>query len=493
MKTSFKQLEAEFRRNLNEYKSTYQDYLVELNNAKGDYWNTEENVTVKNRLAGNQIPFLTEPDISKKQCLHACSSDPECNYVLFSDSGNGECAANQCLKWTKEAGGIIKAQSKPEFFNIFVGNSNSPTKTITLPAPNIKVYPTAINDQDPSWTDRFSVEVSGSQLKVTRIDKKSGWGQQLQLQGVKDVSGFNEYMIHVGSSSTNPKVVTLPTTGLSVSNSPINYQNPEWSDRFSTEVNGDQLTVTRTDDNSGWEQNLQLRAIAGDMSGFMMENKGCASGQGPKTTNYVYSGWSKPTWTDSNNRSFMGNPNTVNPASWKNLGTAHNLLACKDMSLSSSQGPFSSIVFVSEQNKCYGGVPGATQETTEVQGVYSSVPPMGSTNAGGTSTLVYLEKLKNLNNTLKDNLFQMREVVNKQTAKDKQEAKTLANTKKNIHTDYQKLTKDRVKIDEMTKELQSLDAKLGIMERVTTREKMLYMGSAIMAILLFAFILRKSS
>jgi hypothetical protein len=138
---SFKQLEADFQRKLNQYKSIYQDYLVELKHQEGAYWNTEENVTVVNRATSAQLPFITKPDISKQECLHACSSDTKCKYVLFSDSGNGECAANQCLKWTQDAKGIIASKSKPQFFNIFVGNSNNPSKTVTLPETGITVYP----------------------------------------------------------------------------------------------------------------------------------------------------------------------------------------------------------------------------------------------------------------------------------------------------------------------------------------------------------------
>lgn len=494
MTMSFKQLEAKFQRNLNEYKSTFQDYMVELNNSRGTYWNTEENVTVSNKGKGAMIPFLTEPDITKSKCLHACSSDPRCQYVLFSDSGNGECAANQCLKWTKEAGGIIKAQSKPQFFNIFVGSSNSRTKTITLPDTGITVYPSAINPQNPAWSDRFSVDVSGSQLTVTRSDENSGWGQQLQLQGIKDVSGFKEYDINVGSSSSNPKVITLPTSGLTVSPIPTNPQNPDWNNTFNVSVSGDQLTVTRTDMNSGWGQNLQLRGVEGNNAGFLMENKGCAPGQGPSSTNYVYSGWEKPSWKDSNNISFMGDPNSANPAEWKDLGNANNLVACKDMSITSSKGPFSSVVFVSQQNKCYGGVPKATQSMTKIEGVYSSIPPMGSTNMGGSSALVYVEKLKNLNAALKNNLMQMRQLMDKQESTDRKDKKILQNTKTNIHNDFHKLNKDRVKLDEMQRELNNLDVKLGLLDTATTREKFLYMGSAAaLLILIFAFIFRKSS
>ena len=493
MTTSFKQLEAEFQKTLNEYKSTYQDYMVELNNQNGTYWNTEENVTVSNRVDSAKIPFLTEPDISKEKCLHSCASDDRCKYVLFSDSGNGECAANQCLKWTKDAGSIIAATSKPEFYDIFVGNSNSGSKTITLPASGMTVYPTAINPQNPSWSDRFSVSVDGDQLTVTRTDQNIGWGQQLQLQGIKDSSGFKDYTLNVGSSSSNPKIIQLPESGMVVDSDAINPQNPNWSDKFSASVENNQLTVTRTDENSGWGQNLQLRGAKGTGKGILMDNKACAPGEGPAQTNYVYSGWSKPTWKDSNNLSFMGNPDEANPSEWKDLGSASSLTACKDMSVSSSKGPFGSVVFVASKNKCYGGVPNASQENLKMDGVYSSIPPMGSTNLGGSSALQYVEKLQNLNDSLKNLLYEMNDSLDSMESDNSKGKQLLSKTHENIHSDYKKLNRDRVKLNEMEETLNSLDAKLGILDRVTTREKFLYMGSALLLLALFAFILKKSS
>jgi hypothetical protein len=490
---SFRQLETDFQRKLNEYKSTFQDYLVELKNQSGTYWNTEENVTVSNRIAGAQIPFLTDPDISKDECLHACSSDPNCKYVLFSDSGNGECAANQCLKWTQDAKGLTGADSKPQFYNIFVGNSNSNTKTVTLPASGITVYPAPTNPQDPGWNNTFKVSVQGSQLSVTRTDKNTGWGQMLQLQGVKDSAGFKAYTITVGSSSANPKVVTLPENGLVVNPEPINAQNPNWGNTFNVSVSSNQLTVTRTDENSGWGQDLQLRAVKGNSQGFLMDNKACASGQGPAQTNYVYSGWEKPSWQDSNNVSFMGDPNTANPTQWKTLGTSKDLLACKDMSLSSANGPFSSVVFVNNANKCYGGVAGVQNQSLKMEGVYSSVPPLGSTSLGGTSADQYVEKLRILNAELKNDLQEMCELMDKMDKEDAKVKPVLERTHQNIRTDYKKLNNDRAKLDSMAEELQSLDVKLGILDKVGTREKMIYMGSAFFMLLLLAFIIRKSS
>ena len=160
---SFKQLEADFQQKLRQYKSIYEDYLVEIRNHTGAYWNTEENVTVSNSVSSAQIPFLTEPGITKEECLHACSSDKTCKYVLFSDSGNGECIANQCLKWTQDAKGLKPMGSEAKTFNIFVGNSNNKTKTVTLPELGIKVSPTPTNpqDSDSDTSAKFKTSVKG--------------------------------------------------------------------------------------------------------------------------------------------------------------------------------------------------------------------------------------------------------------------------------------------------------------------------------------------
>jgi hypothetical protein len=67
--------------------------------------------------------------------------------------------------------------------------------------------------------------------------------------------------IHVGSSSTNNKVVTLPYEGMTVNKWQVNAQNPGWGDRFRVKVNGNQLTVTRIDANAGWGEDLYLEGI----------------------------------------------------------------------------------------------------------------------------------------------------------------------------------------------------------------------------------------
>jgi hypothetical protein len=413
---SFSQLEADFQRKLRQYKSTYEDYLVEIKNQTGAYWNTEENVTISNKIESARIPFLTSPDITKEKCLHACSSDSNCKYVLFSDSGNGECAANQCLKWTKDAKGLIPEKNEEKTFNVFVGNSNSKSKTITL-----------------------------------------------------------------------------PELGIEVSSLPTNPQGANSSDKFKTEVKGDTLIVTRTDKQSGWGQMLQLRGIKKAVPGKLMINKGCAPGQGPQKTHYTYSGWEKPTWKDEENISFMGNPKEADPLMWKDLGKANSLLACKEMSVETSTGPFSSVVFVSDSNMCYGGIPEATQQNINMKGIYSAIPPTGSTALGGVNGVKYIEELRQLNADLKEILGKMRKALAATEKKDAKIAGQISEAKTNINDDYSKLNNDRKRLDQMSEEITILDAQLGLLDRSETRERMIYMGSAFLGLLLIAFAIRKYS
>ena len=74
-------------------------------------------------------------------------------------------------------------------------------------------------------------------------------------------NAIKKYKITVGSSRKNVKTVNLSLDNLIVSATPLNRQDPRWSDSFSTSVTGKTLTVTRTDSKSGWGQNLILEAI----------------------------------------------------------------------------------------------------------------------------------------------------------------------------------------------------------------------------------------
>ena len=330
MGTSFKQLETSFQRTLNEYKTTYEDYMVALKHQGDEYWKTKDNVFIANDTAN--IPFLTYPNITKKTCLHSCASDSNCKYVLFSDSGNGECAANKCLKWTKDAKGFVDAKR-----------------------------------------------------------------------------------------------------------------------------------------------------------GELTKNKACAPGSGPAETNYLYSGWEKPTWNDEKNISFMGDPKNINSTEWKKLGNAGSLTACKEMATASSDGPFSSVVFIETENKCYGSIPTASFEKRMMEGVYSSVPPLETTNVGGEAVLGYIKKLNTLNDALKELLYKMNTELTSIEKKSQGEQDVINNTQTNIQVDYNKLTNDKTKLKEMKKTLDSLDAKLGELNDITDYEKLIYIATIILVLSILAF------
>ena len=68
--------------------------------------------------------------------------------------------------------------------------------------------------------------------------------------------------IYVGNSRTNTKTVNLPHDDMIVSPLPINQQNKRWGDQFSVKVNGNKLTVKRSDSNYyGWGQKLVLEGM----------------------------------------------------------------------------------------------------------------------------------------------------------------------------------------------------------------------------------------
>ena len=97
MSTEQKELEAL----IVQYKNTYEEFISASNNInKSTQWVVERNVW--SMWGGNYIPEIYATDISQNQCILECLNDPKCNYILFSDSGNGECAANQCLKFTNQ-------------------------------------------------------------------------------------------------------------------------------------------------------------------------------------------------------------------------------------------------------------------------------------------------------------------------------------------------------------------------------------------------------
>lgn len=75
--------------------------------------------------------------------------------------------------------------------------------------------------------------------------------------------------ITVGVAENNDKVVELPTDGMVVSPVPANWQDPAWQDRFTVEVTGKLLRVTRVDSDEGWGQELVFNASYAPSDSFV--------------------------------------------------------------------------------------------------------------------------------------------------------------------------------------------------------------------------------
>lgn len=75
----------------------------------------------------------------------------------------------------------------------------------------------------------------------------------------KMINTFSEYTYTIGPSKTNIKIIELPTISTIKLKHPSNPQDKSWSDTFDFTINGKMLEITRTDANSGWEQNLEIK------------------------------------------------------------------------------------------------------------------------------------------------------------------------------------------------------------------------------------------
>ena len=75
----------------------------------------------------------------------------------------------------------------------------------------------------------------------------------------KIIEGFEEEIIKVGTSDKSTKEVTIPDGNWEVDSTPVNKQDPTWPDTFDATIDGNKLTVTRTDWSAGWGQQLELK------------------------------------------------------------------------------------------------------------------------------------------------------------------------------------------------------------------------------------------
>lgn len=192
----------------------------------------------------------------------------------------------------------------------YIGSSGSRTKNVGLDKDYMVFDNRPQNKQQSNWKDRFSTRVSGRTLSVTRQDYNGGWGQGLKLRGrvdrvaairarnakrakefakkqkdrVKNLAkgkskkatkkinipkiNINKFQtaaenINVGNSSSREKSITLNKKFIVVYPKPVNAQQSNWGDRFSTRLTdgGKRLIVKRLDANKGWGQPLVLKGL----------------------------------------------------------------------------------------------------------------------------------------------------------------------------------------------------------------------------------------
>ena len=91
---------------------------------------------------------------------------------------------------------------------------------------------------------------------------------KLELAYVVGGGGGHRLIINNGRLVIPKSDNKVPVPGLQILTNPdgsaraFNRQNPSWKDKFSTEIQGSKLVVKRLDSNSGWGQQLMLRARA---------------------------------------------------------------------------------------------------------------------------------------------------------------------------------------------------------------------------------------
>jgi len=116
----------------------------------------------------------------------------------------------------------------------------------------IGLFPDGFNSSVFSQSSRHFADVMFAEVKGTEISKQVA-------EHVARHALLQCETIDIGQGPNNLNQVTLPRTGMKCGNEPRNPQRPEWTDKFSAKVEGNQLTVSRSDSPAGWQQLLQLQ------------------------------------------------------------------------------------------------------------------------------------------------------------------------------------------------------------------------------------------
>ena len=194
---SFMKEQKELETLLRNYKNTYSEYVSVTNRINSDgQWVVESGV-MADVSQYTPINDTYPTNISQNQCILECLRNPHCDFILFSDSGNGECAANRCLKFSK----AMQSRSANGKSNVFYKSSpmrysnDACTQNGSGPAYTDYVFN---GWQKPIWHD----------MSNTSLKNKSELGTARSLQECKNMAlsseknGPHYYIEYDGSASS---------------------------------------------------------------------------------------------------------------------------------------------------------------------------------------------------------------------------------------------------------------------------------------------------
>lgn len=272
---------------MEEYLSTYKTYIASLKNDTGEYWDIRDDIDIDRKVGKLNVGFTNH--VTKEECFQACAKNKDCKYVLFNDS------PRECLLFDKKSAGFTDKKKsglvgweKPTwddmdntsyFDSEFEAGTSTDSwkylgKASTLTACKDRAvksdkgpFASIVFADTGEFKDRCYGGVLGGKTSSNQVD---GMYTSLAPGGS---TGFSmnkntSFNISVGSSPVNNIVVDLPSFGMKVSPKPVNKQNSSWSDTFKTKVEGKKLNVIRIDQDSGWGQNLVLKATAPNVAGI---------------------------------------------------------------------------------------------------------------------------------------------------------------------------------------------------------------------------------
>jgi len=191
-----------------QYKNAYQEFVNTAKNINNDsQWVIERNVMIDDFGSSTYLPKTFATNITQEQCILDCLSDPHCDFILFTDSGNGACAANRCLKFSKitnvTSGAGETSQSIQDIISAQNFTDYPDGELVDTPACAFKNSgPTKTNYKFNGWTKPTWFDMPNATFTT-----KHALGDAASLEECKKMAlhqGPYPYIEYTGSSSSSP-------------------------------------------------------------------------------------------------------------------------------------------------------------------------------------------------------------------------------------------------------------------------------------------------